>query len=93
MKPRRGDVVRVVWVDSQHLNYGWREPSAYRADVGIDRHYTAGFWMGRKRGHVIIAASTGTLDKVSTVWSIPDGCVRRVRVIERSGKRIRRSVQ
>jgi hypothetical protein len=93
-KPRIGDVVEVLWEDSESVACGWSKRSDYAGHVATPQAYrTAGYWMGRSAGRVMIAASAdprgGTINHV---MAIPVSCITETRVLGRAAKRTRKAL-
>lgn len=92
--PRPGDVVEVVWIDSERLTLGWDTVKAYRKAAAHEQAYrTAGYWIGSVKGRTVVALSAdpynGTL---SEVMSIPDVAVTSVTVLGRAARRTRKAL-
>ena len=94
--PRRGDVVEVSWVDSEHIELGWSRVRQYRraARRNPDSYRTSGYWIDRVKGRVVIAQSLGLGNRAVThVMSIPEVAVTRMVVLGRSNRRVRRALR
>jgi hypothetical protein len=94
--PRRGDVVEIEWVDSEHIAFGWEAIKHYRraARRNPEAYRTSGYWLDGVKGRVVIAQSLSLLNQhVTHVMSIPTVSVTRVQVLGRSNKRVRRALR
>jgi hypothetical protein len=94
--PRRGDVVEVAWVDSEHINLGWEATGQYRraARRNPEAYRTSGYWLDRVKGRVVIVQSLSLYNRhVSEVMSIPEVAVTDMRVLGRSNKRVRKALR
>jgi len=91
--PRRGDVVEIAWVDSEHIEMGWADVNRYReaARGNPETYRTSGYWIDGVKDRVVIAQSLCLLNSnVTHVMSIPTVAVTNVVVLARSKKNLRR---
>jgi hypothetical protein len=94
-RPRLGDVVEVLWIDSATVELGWEARSTYLAAITVPASYrTAGYWLGRRRGIVAVALSLDPAHGLVTdAMSIPDVAVTRIRILGRARRRTRRALR
>lgn len=92
--PRRGDVVEVEWLDSEHIALGWRPTRAYRRAGRRPQSYrTAGYWFPTGNERVLIVQSLSPANgHVTHAMSIPAVAVTKVIVLGRAAKRVRRAL-
>lgn len=94
-KPRIGDVVEVHWDDSESVALGWGTRSSYATNVAAPQTYrTAGYWLGRAGGRVMVASSACPRNgHVNHVMAIPSACVRSLVVLGRATRRTRKALR
>lgn len=92
-KPRIGDVVELRWQDSERLRLGWDKRREYLRVAGSE-YRTVGYWLGESKGHAVMASSIspGT-HNVSDSSATPLGCVKSVRVLARTPRRMRKAIR
>ena len=93
-KPRVGDVVEVLWHDSEEIRLGWVAVAEYRAAVEHPSGYrTAGYWIGTSHDRTLIALSVDPFNgNVTGVMSVPSVAVFSIKVLGRADKRVRKAL-
>ena len=92
--PRIGDVVEVMWVDSEQISIGWAAVAEY-LDAAHHRsaYRTAGYWLIGDESVVAIALSMDPFNgHVTHVMSIPKCAVTHIQVLGRSNARVRKAL-
>lgn len=94
-RPRRGDIVEVDWLDAERITLGWTTTTRYLDAAAEPSTYrTAGYWMGKRNDHVLIALSMSPTNRViCDMMTIPVPMVRTIRVLQRSRKRTRKALE
>jgi hypothetical protein len=92
-KPRIGDVVELVWDDSERLRLGWDKRREYLRVAGSE-YRTVGYWLGKSKGMAVLTSSIspGT-GSVSDSSATPLGCIKSVRVLARTPKAARKGIK
>ena len=95
MKPRRGDVVEVEWLDSEHIGIGWAATGEYIKAASEPQGYrTAGYYIAATGEHTLIALSIDPANRTMThAMSIPSVAVKTTRVLGRADKRTRTALK
>ena len=93
--PRTGDVVEVMWVDSEHIALGWSKVADYIAAAKHQSAYrTAGYWLFGNSHVVVLALSLDPYNGHAThAMSIPRKAVSRMQVLGRSNRRVRKAMR
>lgn len=91
---RRGDVVEILWRDSESLEIGWDEPSRYMKAARRNAGYrTSGYYLGSSGDVVVIVLSVNPeTRKVATAWAIPTAAVLSVQRLGRAHRRTWRAL-
>lgn len=91
---RIGDVVEIHWNDSESIQLGWSQMSAYRAAAVRPQGYrTAGYYLGRARGRTLMALSVDPVNRVvDGVMAVPTCDIRSLVVLGRATKRMRKAL-
>ena len=91
MKPKRGDVVDVVWRDSMRMPHGWDTAKRYRRGARVwPSCRTAGYLLDLTKDHVCVALSVDTGNgNASEAVTIPREAVVAIHTTQRSHKRVR----
>lgn len=95
MKARRGDVVELEWLDSEHIAIGWEPTKAYlRAARQPSSYRTAGYFLAETRSHVLVALSIDPRNRTVThCMSIPVAVITKRQVLGRANRRVRKALQ
>lgn len=93
-KPRRGDVIEVMWLDSERISVGWAATGRYiEAGSEPQAYRTAGYFIGKPKRHVLIALSVDPRNQLITdVMSIPKVAITQTRVLGRATRRVRKAL-
>ena len=93
--PRLGDVVEILWIDSEHIALGWAPVPRYVSAARHRQSYrTAGYWLYGDEATVAIALSVDPFNKAAThVMSIPRVAVTNVSVLGRAAKKTRKALK
>jgi hypothetical protein len=94
-RPRRGDIVEVLWRDSEHIALGWSATGRYLDAAGSPQSYrTAGYWLGKRGGSVVLALSCDPANRTVThCMAIPATSVERTTVLGRARRRVRKALK
>lgn len=94
-RPRLGDVVEVLWIDSEHIALGWSPRSDYLEAIDAPQAYrTAGYWIGRRRRQTVVGLSLDPANGTMThAMAIPDVAIARITVLGRARRRTRRALK
>lgn len=88
-KPVAGDIVEVMWDDSNQLLLGWTEASDYVAAGGSILCQTAGYYVGEHNGHVVICLSAVAHNRhTSQGISIPRVAIVSLTIIRKANKEL-----
>lgn len=94
-RPRRGDIVEILWRDSVRVTLGWASTADYLAALHEKRppsERTAGYWIGRDRSSVMIALNLSPASdaEVADAMVIPRAAIAQITVLGRARRRTRR---
>lgn len=94
-RARRGDVVEIEWLDSEHIALGWAATGEYLKAASAPQSYrTAGYFIAATGGHTLIGLSIDPANRTMThAMSIPSVAVKRRTVLGRANRRVRKALK
>lgn len=93
--PRRGDVVELEWLDSEHIALGWEPTRKYLDAARMPQSYrTAGYYLAATGDRTLVALSVDPANRTVThAMSIPTVAITRRQVLGRANKRVRKALK
>lgn len=93
--PRRGDVVELEWLDSEHIALGWSPTKEYtRAARRPQSYRTAGYFLAATGDRTLVALSVDPANRhVTHAMSIPTVAITKAQVLARAHKSVRKALK
>lgn len=93
--PRRGDVVELEWLDSEHIALGWSPTRDYvKAAKAPQSYRTAGYFLAATGDRTLVALSIDPANRhVTHAMSIPTVVIQKAQVLGRANRRVRKALE